>query len=53
MSVTDNYTASNNWMSVNSELERMCEGMGMASFKILFRHGPANTEENHKEHQPG
>jgi hypothetical protein len=32
------YSAFNNWMTVNNELEKLCKGTNIASVEVLFRH---------------
>jgi hypothetical protein len=40
-------------MIVNNELERMRKEVVMAEFKVLSRHLPGGTEENHEKLQSG
>jgi hypothetical protein len=47
--VTQDYVASNDWMMVNNELERISEEAVVISFKVLSRHLPGSTEEYHEK----
>jgi hypothetical protein len=47
VSVSDCIT-SNEWMVVNSELERTQKEAGLTIFEALFRNLPGGTDENHE-----
>jgi hypothetical protein len=40
-------------MIMNNNLERIWKEAVLAQFKVLSRHLPGSTEENHKEPQSG
>jgi hypothetical protein len=47
------YIASNERMIVNNELERKWKEAVVAQFKVLSRHLPGGTKENHEKSQSG
>lgn len=39
-------TASNDWMTVNNEMEKILKEVAEVQFKVLFWHSPGKTEED-------
>lgn len=48
LSVIQDFIASNEWLVVDTELERMWKEVVVAYLKVLSRNLLAETEENHK-----